>query len=107
MAIGRRKRFFGAVLTVGGGTLYTAGSAPADGSAAASMRLVLTNNNVSAVNFSVQVASNLAWLGSIPANGTLLMGETVDLMGGETIVASAAVAAVCTLTGFGVEAKDS
>lgn len=107
MAVGRRKRLVGAILTVPGATVYTAPAAPADGSAAASVRLVLTNNNTASVNFSVLAAGAAVWLGAIGANATLTLGEIIDLMGGETLAASASVGAVLTLTGYGVEAKDA
>jgi hypothetical protein len=108
LAVGRRKRFAGGTLTATTPiTAVTAGAAPADGSAAATVVVMATNQSGSAVTLTVTIANvfNLAFALSLGANVTYV-SPLFDLMGGETIVLTAGTANALTYNVTGVEAKD-
>jgi hypothetical protein len=110
MAIGRRKLLAqGALSTTGSTTVYTAGAAPADGSAAATItagRLANASGSPVAVTATVNAQSYLLYQYNIPANSWVDL-PVVDLMGGATLALTASVANVLNYTLSGVEAKDS
>lgn len=87
LAVGRRKRLASGSCPTSLTTVYTAPTAPTDGSAAAIGTLTICNSNASAQTVSVYVAG-VAYIYngySIPANDTLVHNMDIDLQGGETL----------------------
>jgi hypothetical protein len=108
MAVGRRKRFYSGTLPTATATLLTAGAAPTDGSAAATVTIYLINASGTAVtNVVVSVVGVGIWFSASMAGGQAVTIGPIDLMGGEAISGSAGtVGAVgCHITG--VEARDT
>lgn len=106
MAVGRRKRFGGSntMPTPTSATLFTAGAAPADGSAAASFKVLVCNTTGGTVIVTLLANGVYCYQKSLVA-GSSDVTDVIDLMGAEVLQGFANMAGV-SWTACGVEAKD-
>ena len=112
MAVGRRKRLAGGSLTTTTlTTIFTAGAAPADGSARASVKVNFSNVGAAAVTIYLggPVNAQLIYGQSLPVGGTIQWPTDgyFDMMGGETLQLQLSAANRVDYMVYGVEATDT
>lgn len=114
LSVARRKRLYtGTLGAVANTVVYTAPTAPTDGSAAATFIFTACNKTNGAITVNMGVDNGSTLQGylynaySIPANDTLVHGIDIDLMGGERIQAWASSGVSIDLNITGIEVKDS
>ena len=114
VAVLRRARLYSGTLGTSANTaIYTAGSAPADGSAKVTFRFTICNKTASAATATLGLGTTSTPTAfilngySVAANDTLVMDVSFDLMGTEVLSAWAGTGSALDINVTGVVASDT